>query len=175
MSFIELCIVIGMVSILFAMVLGLAKHVNAITRIRRAQAELGEWHEALNRWFNQFGEYPCFDMSGSDERSSDNLVCSMNASRFTHNLTNVIERACVRIDVGGNYELIHFRSYITGSPNPVDPWGMPYILICEDDDPDDSNVNPRTTYRLFSCGPDAKTKIIGNDEKTERDDVYFEP
>ena len=58
MTMIELAIVMGIVSILMAMVLGLARHVDATVKIRHAQADLGEWHETLNRWYLQFGEYP---------------------------------------------------------------------------------------------------------------------
>lgn len=58
MTMIELSIVMAIMSVLLALVLGLGKHVNAVVKIRRAQADLGEWHEALNRWYLQFGEYP---------------------------------------------------------------------------------------------------------------------
>ena len=177
MSLLELAISISIASVLLAMVLGLARHVNAITKIRRAQAELAQWHAAIDDWFVQFGEYPAFDMGVSDERSDGNRLCDTSGGRIPMNLSNAVERACVRIDGDGTLEF--FRSYVIGSPNIVDPWGMPYIYIPADNDPDDNIVNPRTTYQLFSCGPDGRsrindTSINGGDERTTNDDVYFE-
>ena len=172
MSLLELAITVSMASILFALVLGLARHVNAITKIRRAQAELAQWHTAIDNWFVQFGEYPAFDMAGATERSDGNRLCDTSGARIPMNLSNALERACVRID--GDGDLIFFRAYVTGSPNILDPWGMPYIYIPSDNDSDDNIVNPRTIYHLFSCGPDGKSWVNSDNERTTRNDVYFE-
>ena len=179
MSLLELSLTIGMVGVLFALVLGLAQHVNAITKIRRAQAELGEWHTAIDTWFVQFGEYPCFDLSGDGaERSDSTRQCDTSGGRIPMNLSNALERVCVRID--GDGDLVFFRSYVTGSPNIIDPWGVPYIYIPADNDSDDNIVNPRTTYQLFSCGPNGKSYVDGGgainngNERTTHDDVYFD-
>jgi Tfp pilus assembly protein PilE len=58
MTMIELCVVMGIATVLMAMVLGLSRHVNEIVKNRHAQADLGEWHETLNDWFLKFGMYP---------------------------------------------------------------------------------------------------------------------
>ena len=169
LTLLELCFTVGIVSILFAMVLVLTRYVDHLTRLRRAQAELGQWHAALDNWFVQFGEYPCYD-ARKGEQSDSTLTCWPLGS-YTVNLSNTIENACVRV---GNNDYVFFREYITGAPSHIDPWGTPYIYIAQDDNPDDAISNTRTVYKLFSCGPDGKTPIKGDDEKTERDDVYFE-
>ena len=173
MTLLELCLVMGIVSVLFAMALLLTRHVTAITKIRRAQAELGQWHASLDNWFAQFGEYPCFGADGA-------LVCQPRGS-YTVNLENTASNACV--DVEGH--LVFFSEYIIGTPSLIDPWGTPYIYIAQDNDPFDAVSNPRNLYTLFSCGPDGRTKIeiqvngvsvsVNNgDERSAYDDVYFE-
>ena len=173
-TFIELCITLGIVSILFAMALFLAQHVNAITKIRRAQAELAYWHTAIDDWFVKYGEYPSFDMRRGDNREDCNLCNKAYTTGTVYNLAEVASNACVRIDMGdGNYIYEYFSQYIVGAPNTVDPWGTPYLYIPADEDPDDNISNPRVTYQLLSCGPDGKSFLKGDDPKTERDDVYF--
>jgi len=175
MTFLELCITIGIASVLFSLALFLAQHVNAITKIRRAQAELAYWHTAIDDWFVQFGEYPSFDMKRDPERNDTSRICDMaGASGVVRNLENIATNACVRIDMGdGTFEFIYFSQFIVGSPNTRDPWGSPYLYIPADEDPHDRISNPRVTYLLLSCGPDGKSPLKGDDEKTERDDVYF--
>ena len=182
MSLLELALAVGIASVLFALVLGLAQHVNVIMKIRRAQAELGMWHTAIDNWFVQFGEYPAFDLSGDGaERNDGNRLCDTSGTRIPMNLSNALERACVRVaDDGGDSGLVFFSSYVVGSTNTIDPWGMPYIYIPADNDSDDTIVNPRTTYQLFSCGPNGKSYVDGGgainngNERTTRDDVYFD-
>ena len=164
MTLIELCVTIGIASVLFSMALFLAQHVNAITKIRRAQAELAYWHTAIDDWFVQFGEYPCFDKNGD-------LVCSMDADKFIDNLVAVTNRACAVIDG----QEIYFSTYVVGAPSHIDPWGKPYILICLDDDPEDPPPpNPRIIYYLFSCGPNGESPKANDYTKdNDHDDVYF--
>ncbi|MCL2104053.1 MAG: hypothetical protein FWH21_03210 [Kiritimatiellaeota bacterium] len=170
-TLLELCFTVGIASILFAMVLVLTRYVDHLTRLRRAQAELGQWHAAIDNWFVQFGEYPCYD-ARKGEQSDDTLTCWPKGS-YTMNLSNTIENACVR--VGDNDDYVFFREYITGAPSHIDPWGTPYIYIAQDDNPDDTISNTRVMYYLFSCGPDGKSPRKGDtDKRTERDDVYFE-
>ena len=175
-TFIELCVTIGIAGILFSMALFLAQHVNAITKIRRAQAELAYWHAAIDDWFARYGEYPNFDMSISPERSQANVIGEYRygTAGSIFNLERVVSNACVRIDLGdGNYELVYFSQHIAGAPNTIDPWRTPYIYIAADDDPYDNISNERTTYMLLSCGPDSKSPAKDDKDETERDDVYF--
>jgi Tfp pilus assembly protein PilE len=176
-TLLELCFTVSIAAILFAMVLVLTRYVDHLTRLRRAQAELGQWHTALNNWFAQFGEYPCYD-ARKGEQSDATLTCQPRGS-YTTNLSNTIENACVEID--GEY--VFFKSYIVGTPSHIDPWGQAYIYIAQDNNPYDTISDTRTVYTLFSCGKDCKTKtafsdvsvIINNgDERSARDDVYFE-
>ena len=174
-TFIELCVTIGIASVLFSMALFLAQHVNAITKIRRAQAELAYWHTAIDDWFAQFGEYPSFDMRLDPDMNDTSRICDKaGTTGAIHNLENVASNACIRIDTGdGNYEFVYFSQFIVGAPNTRDPWGAPYLYIPADEDPDDTICNPRITYLLLSCGPDSKSPLKGDKDETERDDVYF--
>ena len=171
-TFLELCITIGIAGVLFSLALFLAQHVNAITKIRRAQAELAHWHTAIDDWFVQFGEYPSFDMRISPDRAASRICDMAGASGAIRNLENIATNACVVID--DLAQPVFFSQYISGAPNTRDPWGTPYLYIPADDDPyDPPPPNPRITYLLLSCGPDGKSPLKGDNEKTERDDVYF--
>ena len=123
MTMIELAIVMSIVSILLALVLSLGNHVNAVVKIRRAQADLGEWHETLNRWYLQFGEYPyeAVDIESGTVLESDLI----NTSTPSFNLSNVLERCYLRYDVSGSTPNITFRSFLTSGINLIDPWGTP--------------------------------------------------
>jgi len=177
-TLLELCFTVGIASILFAMVLVLTKYVNALTRIRRAQADLGQWHASLNNWFVQFGEYPCYD-ARKGEQSNSTLTCWPRGS-YNVNLLNTASNACVNVD--GRF--VMFSEYIIGAPNHIDPWGNPYVYITQDEDQYDNISNTRIMYTLFSLGPDGKTvihppwgngiRVNSGDERSTHDDVYFE-
>lgn len=176
LTFVELCIVMGIASTLFAMAHLLAQHVNAITKIRRAQAELAQWQAAIDDWFVQFGEYPCFDMRLSPERNDTSRICDKAGLPSTaYNLGNVASNACIRLynEDGTILDEKFFSQYIVGAPSLKDPWGRFYIYIPADEDPDDTLSHERIIYTLFSCGPDGKSPLTGDNPKTEQDDVYF--
>ena len=164
MTMIELGIVMGIVSILLALVLSLGRHVNAVVKIRKAQADLGEWHETLNRWHLQFGEYPYATIDTETGTETNPLS---NGNQRHDNLTDLLEHCEIRFKISGTTPTnITFRSYLTSGVSHIDPWGTPYIYDC---DPG------RKAYTLFSCGPDGKTKwyTTGADSDTY-DDIYFE-
>lgn len=170
MTMIELGIVMGIVTVLLALVLSLGRHVNGIVKIRRAQADLGEWHEALNRWHLQFGEYPyaAIDANGNEETL-------LNASDPDRNFSNILARAHVQLTTGGSGSTtnITFRSFRTSGVSHIDPWGTPYIYTCDEN---------RKSYTLYSCGPDAHTRVSGTVYPSgaaavpdpSLDDIYFE-
>ncbi len=168
MTLIELGIVMGIVSILLGLVLGLGRHVNAVVKIRRAQAELGEWHETLNRWFLQFGEYPYAVIDTADETkgSPDSLLETANPSL---NLSNLLDHCEVRFATSTYTTNITFRSFLTTAVSTVDPWGMPYIYLPSDN---------AQAYTLFSCGPDRKSADIptgaASTPDPTLDDIHFE-
>ena len=176
MTMIELAIVMGIVSILMALVLGLARHVDATVKIRRAQADLGEWHETLNRWHLQFGEYPHARIK-TDVDSVDSLDSVdwdlTTPSRYP--LTILTNRCEIIMPLpNGTTTNITFRSFLTTAVSTVDPWGTPYIYLPSDN---------AQSYELFSCGPNRRT-LIGNqrvpsgsavsDLDPALDDIYFE-
>ena len=164
MTMIELCIVMGIVTVLMAMVVGLNRHVNEIVKIRRAQADLGEWHESLDRWHLQFGEYPY----GNPQ--DGNL---QNAADPTANLGLI--QGCY-VSVGATN--LYFQTFIQGRASRLnDPWGFPYIYYC---DPGGKS------YTLYSCGADSRSSLNGQNIPSDAsggvdptvdptlDDVYFE-
>ena len=176
MTMIELAIVMGIVSILMALVLGLARHVDASVKIRRAQAELGEWHESLNRWHLQFGEYPHAriktDVDSVDSLDSVDWDLTTPSRYPLAILTNQCE-VIMRLSETTTTN-ITFRSFLTTAVSTVDPWGTPYIYLPSDN---------AQAYELFSCGPNRRT-LIGNqrvpsgsavsDLDPALDDIYFE-
>lgn len=158
MTMIELGIVMGIVSALLALILGLSRHVNETVKIRRAQTELGEWHESLNRWHLQFGEYPYGNPQDDDLQSKTNP---------SQNLSNILQNAYVELarDTGGVTN-ITFRSALASNVSHIDPWGQPYIYLCDEG---------RQSYSLFSCGPDSRTRVHDTGaEANTYDDIYFE-
>ena len=169
MTMIELSIVMAIVSVLLALVLGLGRHVNAVVKIRRAQADLGEWHEALNRWYLQFGEYPyeAVDVATGEPLQTD----LMEPNNPTLNFSNILARCYLRFSVSGSATNVSFRTFATSGASHIDPWGTPYIYDC---DPG------RKAYTLFSCGPDGRSKLngklIGQSSNIDPtlDDIYFE-
>ena len=175
MTMIELAIVMGIVSILMALVLGLARHVDAAVKIRRAQAELGEWHESLNRWHLQFGEYPHAriktDVDSVDSLDSVDWDLTTPSRYPLAILTNDTDSSgCyVRFEHDGVPTNITFRSFLTTAVSTVDPWGTPYIYLPSDN---------AQAYTLFSCGPNRKSADIPTGTAATPDptldDIYFE-
>jgi type II secretory pathway pseudopilin PulG len=172
MTMIELAIVMGIVSILMALVLGLARHVDASVKIRHAQADLGEWHETLNRWYLQFGEYPHAHIDTTRDDSVDlfdSIDWELTLPR-DHPLTILTNRCETIMPLpNGTTTNITFRSFLTTAISTVDPWGMPYIYLPSDN---------AQAYTLFSCGPDRKSADIptgaASTPDPTLDDIYFE-
>lgn len=169
MTMIELGVVMGIVTVLLALVLGLSRHVNEIVKIRRAQTELGEWHEALNRWYLQFGEYPFEAVNvETGEILEPDLITDTKPSL---NLSNILDHCYMQYTVSGSKTNVTFRSYLTARASHIDPWGIPYIYAC---DPG------RKAYTLYSCGPDSSSKLnnrqigLSTTPDPTLDDIHFE-
>lgn len=180
MTMIELGIVMGIVSALLALILGLSRHVNETVKIRRAQTELGEWHESLNRWHLQFGEYPYARIDTQNDTVipfdfTDWTFATPNRYPLAILTNDTAASGCYTLFVHGDTPTnITFRSFLTSAVSIVDPWGTPYIYT-----PSENALS----YTLFSCGPDAKTILpdgtkIPSDAPTKPDptydDIYFE-
>jgi len=181
MTMIELAIVMGVVSALMALVLGLARHVDATVKIRRAQAELGEWHESLNRWHLQFGEYPHAridtETGNVDPFDGDVDWTLKDPARYplavlTNGHAIATGEGCYVRYVTAEHPRgtnITFRSFLTSAVSTVDPWGTPYIY---------RPAGNAQAYTLFSCGPDRKSDNIPTGTPSTPDptldDIHFE-
>lgn len=167
MTMIELGLVMGIVSVLLALVLGLGRHVNATVKIRRAQADLGAWHETLDRWFLQFGEYPFVRVRANGDEET-----VVETGKPETNLSNVLSRAYVQLALANGVTTnITLLAYRASNVSHIDPWGTPYIYTCD---------ASRKSYTLFSCGPDASSVLNGvaigaaPSGQAPLDDIYFE-
>jgi len=169
MTLIELAVVMGIATVLMALVLGLSRHVNEIVKIRRAQADLGEWHETIERWHLQFGAYPF------ERVENDTSVSVLTPSNPAMNLSNLLSNCYIQFTVqpAGTITNVLFNDYKTSPVSMKDPWGSSYIYDC---DPGGQS------YVLFSCGPDSKSILgsvgippgtAGTPDPT-LDDIYFE-
>ncbi len=160
MTLIELSIITGIASLLFAMILGLSHHVTAVSDIRKAQAELGKWQLALDEWRQQFGEYPASIIRENGKRDP-----VMNPDDELGNLSNVYYKVSVVMHHNSSLAEVHFREIISQPVEIFDPWGTPYVYLLD---------GGRQSYVLFSCGPDARTPELGHNNRTAYDNIYFE-
>lgn len=167
MTMIELGVVMGIVTVLLALVLGLSRHVNEVVKIRRAQTELGEWHETLNAWYLKYGQYP------------DPTAPQFNNAYVESNLVWLASQDPNRsyyVEEGA--ERHFFSSLLSRRLATRDPWGSPYFYR--------STTN---AYELLSCGPNTLheydtptggTELFPfgsslNVSSPNADDLYFEP
>ena len=159
MTMIELGVVMSIVTVMLALVLGLGRHVNEAIKYRRAQADLGEWHETLNAWYLKYGMYPDpYSLSHYVESNLVWLASTNSAAQYTVKLSDD--------------SLYPFSALASKPLKPFDPWGTPYFYL--------STTN---AYELFSCGPNrvhgSGTEKFPDDATPatdpDTDDVYFEP
>jgi type II secretory pathway pseudopilin PulG len=134
MTLIELGVVMAIVTVLLALVLGLSRHVNEIVKVRRAQAELGEWHATLNAWYLKYGMYP------------DPAAAQFNNGTVESNLVWLAsqnpDKSYYLASASGN---AYFCSLMSRRLATHDPWGTPYFYR--------STTN---AYELLSCGPNTQ-------------------
>ena len=170
MTLIELGVVMGIVAVLMAMVLGLSRHVTEVVKIRRAQADLGEWHETLNTWYLKYGMYPDptpFIPSGDVESNLVWLASTNSVAQYrVLNDNNTI-----------NTKIPPFSSLASKPLKTSDPWGTPYFY-----------QSATNSYELLSCGPNTQHSYTKNNGQPalfpegaaasadpNTDDVFFEP
>ena len=163
MTMIELAIVIGIVTILMALVVGLSRHVNEVVKIRRAQTDLGEWHQVLHTWYLKYGMYP--------DPMGEPLYNTVIESNLFWLVSQGQNRGYYATDANGNQH--YFCSLMSHTLNWKDPWGTPYIYR-----------SATNAYTLLSCGPDGLHQENGEllPSTTTRtatepntDDITFEP
>lgn len=165
MTLIELGVVMSIIAVLLSLVLGLSRHVNEVVKLRRAQADLGEWHETLNTWYLKFGMYPDpYALSGHIESNLVWLASTNSAAG---------QRYMVPLNNG---TVFSFSSLASKPLKTTDPWGTPYFY--------QSSTN---SYELLSCGPNRAHQLDDSTQFPEdfsgssfpqdpnTDDVYFEP
>ena len=144
---------------------------DASVKIRRAQAELGEWHESLNRWHLQFENNP-YARIDTTRDDSDDLLNSINwklDQPRNYPLTILTNRCEIIMPLSGSTTTnITFRSFLTTAISTVDPWGSPT-----------STCHPTTpSLHAFSLRPGSQirrhpTGAASTPDPT-LDDIYFE-
>lgn len=157
-TLIEISFVTAIAAVMMAMILGLAQHISAISDIRRAQTDLATWHQAMDNWHDTFGEYP-----GDIIRENGARDSPLDGETLG-NLSNVYYKASQFFYDNTSIAEVKFETYCTQPVKISDPWKTPYIYLRDEG---------RQSYKLFSCGPDARTPDLGDEERTGYDDIYF--
>lgn len=163
MTMIELTITMSILALLISTLVGLSRHTNAVIALRRAQVELGEWDEALHQWYLTFEEYPYARINGENGATSGEEMES--GPQAVHNLSNIVQNVYATLQDNGRSTNVTFRSFMQRNISIKDPWGKPYIYLVDDG---------HLSYKLFSCGPDRKSELLGDLPETSLDDVFFE-
>ena len=161
-TLIELSMTAGIAAVLLGMVIGLSRHLNAVTDIKQAQTDLAEWQQALHEWYLEFGEYP---YAAIDSDGNIDPLISETGKKMRYNLSNVLNRASVWIDIPGGNTNITFKSFMKGAGRINDPWRQQYVYLCDEG---------HRAYTLFSTGPNAKSEVLGDQAETSLDDIYAE-
>lgn len=158
-TLLELSLTCGIVAVLMAMIVGLCGYGNASIEISKCRSELCEWGNALHNWYLKYGEYPWAQLEGATLKDK----METDSSQYWKNISNLVDRTDgVWI---GNKDHSFSATLVRALPI-ADPWGHNYIYI---PDPD------HKSYVLFSMGPDGKSAVVGNQDKsTSLDDIYFE-
>ena len=159
-TLIELSFVTGIAAMLLAMILGLAHHITRTSNISKTKTVLAAWHLAMDNWHQTFGEYP-----GDIYEGGKFIESPYNDSDILGRLSNTYYQVSITLYVNGGMNGVDFSSYATQPVKVFDPWGTPYIYIRHEN---------KQSYELFSCGPDASTPVLGDEERTGFDDIYFE-
>ena len=160
LTLLELSLAVGLLGLLFSMLLGFGLHARAAADLVRTRSELAEYSQALHRWYLLFQSYPC------GEAESGQLL-GETAAGLRKNLKKLVDgKVFARIELPrGGSSNVYFRSFLTRELPVQDPWGTPYIYLC---DP------AGKSYTLFSCGPDRGSEVLGDPVSTSTDDIFFE-
>lgn len=162
-TLVELTVTTGIAAVLLGMVIGLSRHLNAVTNIKQAQVDLAEWQQALHEWYLEFGEYP---YAAIDSEGNIEPLVSETGKQMRYNLSNVLDRAAVWLkDLPGGSTNITFKSFMKGAGRITDPWRQQYVYLCDEN---------HRSYTLFSTGPNAKSEVLGDQAHTSLDDIYAE-
>lgn len=126
LSLFELLTVLSILAVLTGLVIGLGRHADLISKRRQAFGELGVWHEALQRFYDNhdWGHYPTNCSGGVSNLLSCCEIAGSISNRFGETMSTPLVRTC-------------------------DPWGQPYQYRV---DPGDA---PQS-YDLYSFGPNRK-------------------
>ena len=131
-SLFELLIVMSILAILVTLVIGLGRYADTMAKRHKAVAELGQWHEALHRYylFHNWGEYPVLPPGIT---AVSNLLTFIDCDA-SETLTN------------------RFSDHLTtANIHCLDPWGNAYQYVLG------SPTNAPQDYDLYSNGPDRTT------------------
>lgn len=127
-TLIELLTVLMIVSLLIALVVGLGRHADHVGKRRRALADIGTLHDALEQFYLQYGRYP--EIPDADHAATNLAV-----------LTNPWL---------GEDKADAFDRLLPPESSYLDPWRQPYQYLYDTNRPD--------TVDVYSLGPDRKSE-----------------
>ncbi len=144
-TLIELLTVIFLVGILLALVMGLYRHAQDASNRRRAQADLGELHHALQKFNLEYGGYP------GDPALEHFFVVPASDDYATYSFTNATQILAIETHIVIGSGTYRFRNWLPRDFDGLDPWRRPYQYRYDADDPDN--------YDLYSTGDDHQNPV----------------
>ena len=139
-TLVEMLAVLFIVSILLGIVLGSARYATQVARISRAESDLQNLVDALERFHLVFGEYPPVD-------SATNLVTyTRDSLSYAH-------------ETGDERSEFHFANLLPKGFTAIDPWAHPYVYSVYNPERGrnaDYESKDDTMYVLASVGPDGE-------------------
>jgi type II secretory pathway pseudopilin PulG len=188
-TLIEILAVIGIIIILAAVVTPVSLSIMKKAYIKKAQAMIAQLEGALALYYNEYGMYPPTYRADAtagqlNGNRHDNVDIVINGLTY-NNLVNALTAPLAK-----NGPYISFKSNdldisVTNKPVLLDPWGMPYVYVCQKYFSGGSMVDvpgntqgpwwPNTgdhkwnTYNIYSFGPDGKSYGGNTDTGYNRD------
>ena len=151
-TLLEMLMVLFIVGLLVTVVVGLYQHAQDAANRRRALADLGTLHQAIDAFYLEFGRYPVIQ-----DTIATNLLNLADARIILKN-TPEWDYLAALPEPPGNWFARRLPEGFTG----IDPWRNPYQYIHKINpaDPTDANAD---VYRLYSLGPDGQEKEYEDD------------
>ncbi len=152
-TLLEMLMVLFIVGLLVTVVVGLYQHSQDAANRRRAVADLGTLHQAIDAFYLEFGRYPLIP----DPATTNLLDLAVARERLANTPGSDDEWATLAAlpEPPGDWFELRLPEGFTA----IDPWRNPYQYV--------HDIDIFDAYALFSLGPDG--------QKGTPDDLYFQP